>query len=36
MNSPNFAKNQHKIPHKKEEIRKKNIKFENDTVLVLV
>ena len=36
MNPPNFAKIQHKIPQKEEEIRKKNIKFENDTVLVLV
>jgi hypothetical protein len=31
-----FAKIRHGFGHKKEEIRKKNINFENDTVLVLV
>ena len=36
MNPPNFAKIRHEIPQKEVEIRKKNINFENDTVLVLV
>ena len=36
MNSPIFAKIRHEILQKEVEIRKKNINFENDTVLVLV